>query len=90
MFCSLFSKINFQDKKQFLEKLILLIEKDVLCSNKASSSNRIKDTIKICIRICPRHKIIFQDIQRFFIQESYYHVNLRIIEMKRLIHNNQI
>lgn len=90
MFCSLFSKMNFQDKKQSLEKLILMIEKEVSCSNKVSSSNRIQDTIKTCIRICPKHKIIFQDIHRLFIQERYYLVNLRIIEMKRLIHNNQI
>ncbi|ASK79247.1 hypothetical protein CF386_09250 [Paraphotobacterium marinum] len=90
MFCSLFSKINFQDRKKSLEKLILFLEKEVSCSNKISSSNRIKDTINTCMRICPRHKIIFQDIQSFFIQERYYQVNLRIIEMKRLIHNNQI
>ena len=90
MFCSLFSKINFQEKKQSLEKLILLIEKAVSRSNKVSSSNNIKDIIKTCIRLCPRHKIIFQEIHSFFIQERYYLVNLRIIEMKRLIHNNQI
>ena len=90
MFCGLFSKINFQDKKQSLEKLILFIEKEVSCSNKVSSSNKIKETIKTCIRICPRHKNIFQEIHKLFIQEKYYLVNLRIIEMKRLIHNNQI
>ena len=90
MFFRLFSKINFQNKRQYLEKLILLIEKEVSYSNKVSSYNRIKDAIKTCIRICPRHKKIFQDIHKFFIQKKYYLVNLRIIEMKRLIHNNQI
>ena len=90
MFYRFFSKINFQEKKQSLEKIILLIEKEVSCSNKVSSSNLIEDAIQACIRICPRHKIIFQDIHKFFIQERYYLVNLRVIEMKRLIHNNQI